>query len=203
MTKNANLQLIQYKVLHRFHLTGRKLFKMGFSSETCSHCTQNTPDTYLHAIWYCTSVKKFWENVTDSLSDLMGCHIPLSPFLCILGDISIINLNSTNSQLLLVALTIAKKTILMNWKLKNTIHITTWKNLLIEYISMENLSTSTQNNTSELHPSWSSLFNFLQSWIHRPSLSEAILNGTPSIFTHDWGEGGQEEVATPTNIKYK
>lgn len=157
MTKNANLQLIQYKVLHRSHLTGQKLFKMGFTAETCSHCTQNTPDTYLHAIWDCTSVKKFWENVTNSLSKFMGCHIPLSPSLCILGDISIINLNSTNSQLLLVALTIAKKTILMNWKSRNTIHITTWKNLLIEYISMENLSTSTQNSILELHPSWLSL----------------------------------------------
>lgn len=129
MTKNANLQLIQYKVLHRFHLTGRKLFKMGFSSETCSHCTKNNPDTYLHAIWHCTPVKKFWQNITDSLSNLMGCHILLSPSLCILGDISIINLNSINTQLLLVALTIGKKTILMNWKARNTIHIATWKNV--------------------------------------------------------------------------
>ncbi len=163
MTKNANLQLIQYKVLHRFHLTGRKLFKMGFTSETCSHCTQNTPDTYLHAMWHCTPVKEFWENVTESLSNHMGCHIPLSPSLCILGDTSIINSNDTDSKLLLVALTIAKKTILMNWKSRNTIHITSWKNLITDYISMENLSTSTQNNTIELNPSLLSLINFHQS----------------------------------------
>lgn len=100
MTKNSNLQLIQYKVLHRFHLTGQKTFKMGFTSETCSHCTKNTPDIYVHAIWYCTAIKRFWENVTDSLSNLMGCHIPLSPSLYILGDISIINLNNRNGQLL-------------------------------------------------------------------------------------------------------
>ncbi len=29
----------------------------------------------------------------------MGCHIPLSPSLCILGDISIINSNDTDGKL--------------------------------------------------------------------------------------------------------
>ncbi len=164
MTKNANLQFIQYKVLHRFHLTGRKFFKMGFTSETCSHCTQNTPDTYFTSCGIAPQLKNFGKiSKTESLSNHMGCHIPLSPSLCILGDISIINSNDTDSKLLLVALTIAKKTILMNWKSRNTIHITSWKNLITDYISMENLSTSTQNNTIGLNPSLLSLINFHQS----------------------------------------
>ncbi len=142
-------------------------------------------------MWHCTPVKEFWENVTESLSNHMGCHIPLSPSLCILGDISIINSNDTDSKLLLVALTIAKKTILMNWKSRNTIHIISWKNLITDYISMENLSTSTQNNTIELNPSLLSLINFHQSWIRWPSLSEAILNNTPFINIYPrFGGGG-------------
>ncbi len=160
--KNANLQFIQYKVLHRFHLTEQKFFKMGFTSETCSHCTQNETDTYVHALWYCTPIKYFWEKVIESLSITMGCHIPNSPSVCLLGDISIINLDNINSQLLLVALAIAKKTILMNWKSRKSIHIASWKNLLIDYISMENLSSSS-HNTVELHPFWSSLITLQQS----------------------------------------
>lgn len=123
MTKNANLQLIQYKVLHRFHITTQKMFKMGFSSETCSHCTQNNPDTYVHAFWNCTPIKTFWANVIESISISMGCHIPFSPLLCLLGDLSLIDLDNINSQLLLVALAIAKKTIFMNCKSRNSIHI--------------------------------------------------------------------------------
>lgn len=79
MTKNTNLQLIQYKILHRTHLTGHKMFKMGFTSDTCTNCSQNKPDTYIHAIWHCTPIQRFWTDVTTSLSALMGCHIPLSP----------------------------------------------------------------------------------------------------------------------------
>uniref|UniRef100_A0A8C5HQA3 Reverse transcriptase domain-containing protein n=1 Tax=Gouania willdenowi TaxID=441366 RepID=A0A8C5HQA3_GOUWI len=55
MTKNTNLQLIQYKVLHRSHITQQKMHKMGFSAtDICSQCTQNTADSYLHALWLCS-----------------------------------------------------------------------------------------------------------------------------------------------------
>lgn len=57
MTKNTNLQLIQYKTIHRTHLTGRKLFHMGSTSDICPHCTQNCRDTYIHTLWHCTPNK--------------------------------------------------------------------------------------------------------------------------------------------------
>ena len=161
MTKNSNLQLIQYKILHRTHYTGQKLFKMGFTSEICSHCTQNCPDTYLHATWLCAPINKFWKEITETLSRFLGSHIPLSPSLCLLGDLSTINLDQTNNRILLVALTIAKKTILMNWKSKNDIHLAHWKNLLIDYISLENTPPSL-SNTTQHHAIWSSLTDFLQ-----------------------------------------
>lgn len=101
------------------------------------HIAQKTPQT-LHTLLHCTSIKTFWEKVTDSLSNFIGCHIRLSPSLCMKGNIFTINISNTNGQLLKVALTIKKKTILVNWKSRNTIHISSWKNVLIEYISIEN-----------------------------------------------------------------
>ena len=42
MTTNANFQLIQYKIIHRTHLTEHKMQKMRFSSSgNCSHCSLN------------------------------------------------------------------------------------------------------------------------------------------------------------------
>ncbi len=75
----------------------------------------------------------------------MGCHIPISPSICLRCDRSIINLENINSQLLLVALAIAKKTFLMNCKSRNSTHIASWKNLILDYISMGNLSSSSHN----------------------------------------------------------
>uniref|UniRef100_A0A0E9WLS5 Uncharacterized protein n=1 Tax=Anguilla anguilla TaxID=7936 RepID=A0A0E9WLS5_ANGAN len=61
-----------------------------------------------------------------------------------------------------MTLTIAKKTILMNWKSRSTINMALWKNLLIDYISVEKLSTSSNNSATEPHSIWSSLMDFLQ-----------------------------------------
>lgn len=90
-------QLILYKVLHRIHFTEKKMFKMGFASETYSHCTQNNLDNYVHTTWHCTPNNQFWKVITKSLSLLLGCQIPLSPSLCLLGDISTISLNMKNN----------------------------------------------------------------------------------------------------------
>ncbi len=39
LIRNPGLQLIQYKILHRVHYTGHRMFRMGFTaSNNCSHC---------------------------------------------------------------------------------------------------------------------------------------------------------------------
>uniref|UniRef100_A0A3P8SX07 Reverse transcriptase zinc-binding domain-containing protein n=1 Tax=Amphiprion percula TaxID=161767 RepID=A0A3P8SX07_AMPPE len=89
MTKNTNLQLIQFKVLHRTHITQYKLYKMGFSrSDTCTQCTQNMTDTYFHALWLCTPVYQFWVTITQKLSNILDCGIPHSPNVCLIGDLT-------------------------------------------------------------------------------------------------------------------
>ena len=164
MSNNNNIQLIQYKIIHRVHFTGHRMFKMGFTqSSTCTHCSQNTQDTYLHALWNCTPVQHFWAEITTLLTNILDCHIPLSPSLCLLGDLTIVNLNPEKSKSLLVALTIAKKTILMNWKSKHTITISHWKNLLLDYISLDKLSSSTKQNSKYKDSTWQPFINSINS----------------------------------------
>lgn len=162
MSNNYNLQLIQYKVLHRFHFTAQKLSKMGYGTDTCTHCMQNTPDTYTHAVWLCTPIYRFWVKVTEALTTILGCHIPATPSLCILGDTSVTSLNTTNNKFLLVALTIAKKTILMNWKSRKKVNIAHWKNLLTDYISLDDPATLNLNITQDTPSPWTSFLIYSQ-----------------------------------------
>lgn len=94
---------------------------------------------------------------------MMGYHIPMSPSLCLLGNTSVTNLNKSSNKLLLTALTIAKKTILINWKNRNDTNITHWKNLLIEHISLEYSPIPTQNSAVEPLSVSAPLLNYLQS----------------------------------------
>ncbi len=75
--KNPNLQLIQYKILHRTHYTGQRMFKMGLNhSSICPHCTGKLSDSYLHAIWECVPVHKFWQGICEDLSRWLKYSIP-------------------------------------------------------------------------------------------------------------------------------
>lgn len=123
MLKNCNLQLIQYKKILRYHYTGHRLFKMGFITDTCSHCTQSKPDTYSHALWFCTPVNSLLIKILQTLTTYLDCRIPASPIVCLLGDTSTTDLNKNQTRILLIALAIAKKAILMNWKSRSNINI--------------------------------------------------------------------------------
>uniref|UniRef100_A0A3Q1CLT5 Reverse transcriptase domain-containing protein n=1 Tax=Amphiprion ocellaris TaxID=80972 RepID=A0A3Q1CLT5_AMPOC len=156
MTKNTNLQLIQFKVLHRTHITQYKLYKMGFSrSDTCTQCTQNMTDTYFHALWLCTPVYQFWVTITQKLSNILDCGIPHSPNVCLIGDLTQTALPDIHIQPTLAAIAIAKKTILVNWKDKKALNITHWLNLLTEHISLERISAIRKNQLDSFKEKWS------------------------------------------------
>lgn len=155
MTTNTNLQLIQYKTLHRYHLTQSRLHKMKLSNiDTCSHCTLGCTDNYLHATWVCTPVHSFWSAVTDNLSAILSCRIPLSPSLCLLGDTTQTDLPIKYVRPLLISLTIAKKIIFQNWKNKNACNITHWINLLSEHILIEKNIAQKQKHISAFIETW-------------------------------------------------
>ena len=69
----------------------------------------------------CPPIQHFWHTVTKTLSRCLGCSIPLSLSLCLLGDISPINSTTQNARPILIALTVTKKTILFKYYFcKNT-----------------------------------------------------------------------------------
>lgn len=139
---------------------------MGFTtSDKCTHCTQDTTDTYIHAFWNCTPIQKFWTQAVNYLSHTLGCHIPVSPQLCILGDLSLVQLNHHIKTALFTALIIAKKTILLHWKSRQQINIPQWKNMLIDHIAVEKMNASINHNTASYDNSWSTFAKTLTSTV--------------------------------------
>lgn len=160
MTTNANLQLIQYKTLHRIHLTQSRLHKMELSeTDICLQCTTGSTDNYLHATWDCTPVHSFWALVTDKLSNILGCRVPLHPSLCLLGDTSQIHLPNKYHNPLLISLAIAKKIIFQNWKNKKGCSISHWIKLIIDHISVEKNKANKQKHMSAFTETWTLFIN--------------------------------------------
>lgn len=161
MTTNVNLQLIQYKTLHRTHLTQSRLHQMKFSdTDICSQCTLGCTDNYLHATWDCTPVHSFWISVTDKLSIILDCRVPLHPSLCLLGDITQIDLPNKFHNPLLISLTVAKKVIFQNWKNKKACNIKHWITLITDLITTEKNIANKQKHMSAFSEIWTLFLNY-------------------------------------------
>ena len=162
MTCNSKIQLIQYKVLHRTHITTHKLHCMGFSqNNTCSLCP-NSVDNYIHALWHCPPIHNFWSEVTNRLSEMLSLSIPTSPTIALLGDLSSLHISKQHISFLLTSLTIAKKTILLNWKDRTKISVTHWLNLLTDHSNLEKLTATLKNNITVYDNTWSPFLQYIQ-----------------------------------------
>lgn len=113
--------------MYRNYITQHRLNKIGFSvSDIGTQRTQNTTDTYSHAIWHCSPV---FGLQSLKLSSILVCRIPLSPHLCLPSDKTSISFPTKHAKPTLSTLAIAKKIILINWKNKHLALTVGWISL--------------------------------------------------------------------------
>lgn len=142
---NTNLQLIQYKTIQRSHITQHKMYKMGQEKiDTCSRCKIDTTDNYFHTLGSANRLTPFWNYLTQKLSTILDCRIRLYSQLCLLGETSEINISNKHKNSLPISLTVTKKTILSNWKSKNSININRCSNLLFRTLELSLKKNQTQ-----------------------------------------------------------
>ena len=163
MSSNSKIQLIQYKVLHRTHITTHKMFNMGFiDNNTCTHCP-TAIDNHFHAFWLCTPIWRFWSEVMRELSEILNLSIPLTPSIALLGDLSALSIPQHLQTFILIALTLAKKTILLNWKDRNKLSVSHWLNLLTDHSNLEQLTSTVKDNLTTFNNTWSPFLQYIQS----------------------------------------
>lgn len=97
MSRNTNERLIQYKIIHRTHITRHKMHIIGFTGSDMH--SMYTVDTTADYLWLCPTIH-FWKEVTTTLSLFLGCSIPLYPSKCIQGDLD--NILSTCSAQIII-----------------------------------------------------------------------------------------------------
>lgn len=162
MSCNTKLQMIQYKVLHRIHITKHQMYRMGISkSNVCSYCSGSI-DNYFHALWSCPHIHTYWTEVIKQLSGILQCKIPLCPNSSLLGDITSLEVNKKYKPFILIALTIAKKAILMNWKHRTKVNINQWLELLTNHSDLEKLTASLQHKMTTYYNIWSPWLEYLK-----------------------------------------
>ena len=69
LTNHTNIRWFQYRLTHRILSTNKFLTKIGIKQDSlCSFCKLH-PETLSHIFWNCDTVKNFWNNLTDWLTN--------------------------------------------------------------------------------------------------------------------------------------
>lgn len=137
-SKNPNHQLIHYKICHRTYLTPHKRHLMGLAPHPyCTFCAHGVLGTFMHVLWECPEVQRFWTNAMKELSGLIGKQIPLDPVLLLLNDDSKFELVERQRKLWLAGLTATKRMIVLRWLPPHHLSMTHWLRTFLEVIHME------------------------------------------------------------------
>lgn len=81
----AKHSLIQFKVLHRAHLSKVKISKMYPDTDPlCDRCKVH-PATLAHMFWSCPKLTQFWTSIFKIFSDCFGYVLDPDPVLAIFG----------------------------------------------------------------------------------------------------------------------
>lgn len=132
--------LIQFKILHRLHLSKLKLSKRFSSVDPiCDRCRQ-TPASLGHMFWNCPNIHNYWISVFQLLSKVLEKPLDPDPILAIFGASSdIVELSKNQCIVLGVITLLAHRLILLNWKQKNPPHCSVLIKDIMHHLSLKRL----------------------------------------------------------------
>lgn len=123
----ANLCLVQLKILHRVYVTGSKLAHMGIlGGNECRRRCGGTA-TFMHIIWECSKIQTYWQEIHQTLREVLETDIRLETRRCLLNIWEPTDLNSHAKSWVTLALMIAKRNIAQKWGAEQPPTLDKWK----------------------------------------------------------------------------
>ena len=85
-SNDPKLRNFQFKVVHNIFPNNKILHRMGIeNSSLCPRCN-SVAETLEHYLWFCDTLRPFWQLVQNWINSTFNCHINLSSFNVILGS---------------------------------------------------------------------------------------------------------------------
>ncbi len=113
----ARHSLIQFKVVHRAHISKVKLAQMfPGTSSLCNRC-QCAEGTLIHMFWTCPKLEHFWRSIFNTLSVVLQCRLEPEPLVAMFGVApEELQLSASMCKILAFSSLLARRAILLKWK---------------------------------------------------------------------------------------
>lgn len=160
----ARHSLIQFKVVHRLHLSKAKLAKMYPSVDpTCSRCKQS-PATLAHMFWLCPRLSAFWSQIFVSYSRIFGKDVCANPLTAIFGIVCEKKNTLSKSELDCIAFTslLARRLILINWKQSFPPSFQQWARDVLQSLMLEKIRLNLRGSGPKFTVMWRPFIKYLQ-----------------------------------------
>lgn len=155
--------LLQFKVLHRLHLSKEKLAKIYPGVDPlCNRCKTGI-GSLIHTFWTCPTLHNYWTSIFDTFSEVFGVKFTPSPLIAIFGVVPVdIPLPKHYSNAVAFASLIARRLILMKWKQEASPTHVQWAGELMRFLHMEKIKCTLGGSTGKFYKAWQPFLAYMK-----------------------------------------
>lgn len=169
---SMRLRLIQFNYLHRVYYTRVRLWRAGLiASPACCRCDAEE-GTFIHTVWLCQRILRFWRGVFLCLSEVLGWELPCTPQLALLHVMVEVGGNIYKRHLLLLGLTLAKRDIARRWRAPLAPLLVQWKAGMDFCMGLELPIFQARGCPRKHHKIWKRWADYRGIWLEPPGVDE-------------------------------
>lgn len=160
----AHLNVTQFKVLYRMHLSKAKLAKyFPGTSEACNRCA-SVPSHLAHTFWSCSKLIGFWKNFFKVMSEVLEIEIEPCPLIAIFGvPLNYPKFSIQKLNVLSFASLIARRCILLHWKSPIAPGQHAWITDVMSFLKLEKIKFSLRGSTEKFYITWQPFLSYSDS----------------------------------------
>lgn len=156
---------IQFKVLHRLHISKEKLSKFYPGSDPTCNCCKADFGSLLHTFWTCPSHNNYWASIFNTFSVVYKIKFPQSALTALFGviptDISTVQLHS---NAIAFASLLARRLILLRWKQESPPTHDQWIAELMRFLHLEKMRCTLSGSLNKFNKSRQPFLNYIDTF---------------------------------------
>lgn len=155
--------LLQFKVLHRLHISKEKLAKIYPDSDPlCNRCKADT-GSLIHTFWTCSKLNKYWTSIFNTFSEVYKVKLMPSALISLFGvippDVPIIK---NHSDAIAFASLLARRCILLRWKQESPPTHDQWIADLMRFLDLEKMRCTLLGSLEKFNRAWQPFLKYIE-----------------------------------------
>lgn len=157
--------LLQFKVLHRLHISKEKLAKIYPESDPmCNRCKADI-GSLLHTFWTCPNLNKYWTSIFNTFSEVYRVNFTPSVLTALFGVVpSNISLTKHYSNAIAFASLLARRLILLRWKQEHPPTHDQWIADIMRFLNMEKMRCTLTGSLSKFNKAWQPFLKYMETF---------------------------------------